>query len=476
VAEFSRIASGIKGLDQILAGGFIGGGSYIIQGRPGSGKTIFSNQVAFHHVASGGRVLVVTLLSESHDRLFQALGTLDFFDPAKLGQEISYVSVFQPLREGGLDAVVNLLRKETKRQEATLLVFDGLLNARDRANTDFDVKTFVAEVQGQAAFVGCTVLFLTSASLEETSPEHTMVDGVITLSDMLTDVRTVRQLQVRKSRGSNALGGLHKFEIDQRGVTVYPRIEALYAAASSATEAGNNRLGSGIPQLDALMGGGIPEGSVTLVTGPTGSGKTTLGLHFLAQASTEEPSLHFGFFETEERLRLKAAGQGIQLPDRASSDFTVRWHPLAENLVDKLAHDLIDEVRERGIKRLFIDGFAGFERAAVHRNRLVEFFAILANQLRALGVTTLATWEIREITGPTVWAPAADISAILDNLILLRQFEEDHELQRTISIQKMRESAFDTASRRLSFSLSGLTIGDRLGTAAIDPSAPPVSD
>jgi circadian clock protein KaiC len=115
VAEFSRIASGIKGLDQILAGGFIGGGSYIIQGRPGSGKTIFSNQVAFHHVASGGRVLVVTLLSESHDRLFQALGTLDFFDPAKLGQEISYVSVFQPLREGGLDAVVNLLRKETKR-------------------------------------------------------------------------------------------------------------------------------------------------------------------------------------------------------------------------------------------------------------------------------------------------------------------------------------------------------------------------
>lgn len=474
--EFSRIASGIKGLDQILAGGFIGGGSYIIQGRPGSGKTIFSNQVAFHHVASGGRVLVVTLLSESHDRLFQALGTLDFFDPAKLGQEISYVSVFQPLREGGLDAVVNLLRKETQRQKATLLVFDGLLNARDRADTDFDVKTFVAEVQGQAAFVGCTVLFLTSASLEESSPEHTMVDGVITLSDMLTDVRTVRQLQVRKSRGSNALGGLHQFEIDQLGITVYPRIEAFYAAASSANESGNARLGSGVPQLDALMGGGIPERSVTLVTGPTGSGKTTLGLHFLAQASPKEPSLHFGFFETEERLRLKAAGQGILLPDRSSSDFTVRWHPLAENLVDKLAHALIDEVRERGIKRLFIDGFAGFERAAVHRNRLVEFFAILANQLRALGVTTLATWEIREITGPTVWAPAADISAILDNLILVRQFEEDHALQRSISIQKMRESAFDTASRRLSFSRSGLTIGDRLGTAAIAPSAPPVSD
>lgn len=467
--SFSRIASGIKGLDQILEGGFIKGASYIIQGRPGAGKTILSNQFAFNHVAAGGRVLFVTLLAESHERLFQALATLDFFDKDKLGSEISYVSVFQTLREEGLDAVVKLLRKETKRHEATLLVFDGLLNARDRADTDFDVKTFVAEVQGQAAFVDCTVLFLTSASLEETSPEHTMVDGVVELSDTLVGVRTVRQLQVRKSRGSAALGGLHKFEITGRGVTVYPRIETLYADATGQEDIEPARVSCGVDGLDTMMGGGLPRGSITLIAGPTGSGKTTLGLHFLAQARADEPSLHFGFFETEQRLRQKAAGMGLSLPDPASPDFTILWHPLAENLLDRLAHELIDTVRTRRIKRLFIDGFAGFERAAVHPAHMVEFFSTLTSQLRVLGVTTMATWEIRDIVGSSVKAPAADMSAILDNLILLRQFEDNHDLQRSISIQKMRESAFDTTAHRLTFSPAGFMIGDRLGTPSIVP-------
>jgi circadian clock protein KaiC len=413
----------------------------------------------------------VTLLSESHERLFQTLSTLDFFDRGRLGAEISFVSVFQTLRKDGLDAVVSLLRKETKRQKATLLVFDGLLNARDRADTDFDVKTFVAEVQGQAAFVGCTVLFLTSANLEETSPEHTMVDGVVELGEALAGVRTVRQLQVRKSRGSNAMGGLHSYEISPRGVTVYPRIEALYAGATETEALNSQRVVTGLPDLDALIGGGLPKASVTIIAGPTGSGKTTLGLHFLAASSVDEPALHFGFYENEGRLRLKAGSQGISLPATSDQHFAVQWRPLGENILDRLGHDLIDAVRAGGVKRLFIDGLGGFDRAAVHKARLTEFFAILANQLRSMGVTTVATWEIKEMVGSHVASPAGDVSAVLDNMILLRQFEESHELHRAISIQKMRESAFDTTARQLSFSSTGLKIGDRLGRSASDPSS-----
>jgi circadian clock protein KaiC len=136
----------VPGLDQVLGGGLVEGASYIIQGSPGAGKTILSNQIAFASAASGRKVLYVTLLAETHDRLFQSLGTLDFFDRNRLGVSISYVSVFQTLRDEGLSAVVSLLRKEINRQGATLLVFDGLLNARDRADTVLDVKTFVAEV------------------------------------------------------------------------------------------------------------------------------------------------------------------------------------------------------------------------------------------------------------------------------------------------------------------------------------------
>lgn len=466
---FSRIASGIDGLDRVLEGGFIRGASYIIQGRPGAGKTILSNQFAFNHARAGGRVLFVTLLAESHERLFQALSTMNFFDAERLGKDIAYVSVFQTLREEGLDAVVKLLRKETKRHEATLLIFDGLLNARDRADTDFDVKTFVAEVQGQAAFVDCTVLFLTSASLEETSPEHTMVDGVIELNDTLAGARSLRQMQVRKSRGSRALGGLHNFEISNAGLTIYPRIETLYAHAAAGEDVERTRISTGLAKLDTMMGGGLPRGSITLLTGPSGSGKTTLGLHFLATAENE-PALHFGFFETEQRLRLKAASQGIALPPPGDPGFTVLWHPVAENLLDRLAHELIDHVTAHGIKRLFIDGLGGFERAAVRRERLIEFFATLTGQLRTLGVTTVATWEIRELVGEDVSAPSAHLSALLDNMILLRQFEENHDLQRSLSIQKMRESAFDTRAYRLGFSPSGVVIGERQGTPLHQPS------
>jgi len=467
MTELHRLTSGIDGLDRILAGGFISGASYIIQGQPGAGKTILSNEIAFAHVAGGGRVLYVTLLAESHERLFQSLDPFAFFDRTHLGSAITYVSVFQTLRDEGLDAVVKLLRRETKRQAATLLIFDGLLNARDRADTEFDVKTFVAEVQGQAAFVGCTVLFLTSSNVSEVNPEHTMVDGVIELKDTLAGVRTVRELRVRKSRGSRAVGGLHKFEITDAGVTVYPRIEALPAIANAPALA-PGRVGTGVAGLDDMLGGGPPAGTVTLLAGPTGSGKTTLGLHFLSQASEAEPALHFGFFETPDRLRAKAAALGITLAEEGTA-LEMQRIALGDNILDKLAYQLLDHVRSRGVKRLFIDGLGGFERASVHRPRLVEFFASLMDQLRLGGVTTLATWELRELVGTDVSAPISEISAILDNMVLLRLIEEDHRLIRTVAVQKMRDSHFDSAVHALDFASGGLVLGEALGARHTRP-------
>jgi circadian clock protein KaiC len=104
-----------------------------------------------------------------------------------------------------------MLRGELARLNASMLVLDGLLDAREIGQTNLDVKTFVAELQGHAAFTGCTVLFLTSARIDESSPEHTMVDGVLQLEESLFASRTVRRLRVAKSRGSRALGGMHLF-------------------------------------------------------------------------------------------------------------------------------------------------------------------------------------------------------------------------------------------------------------------------
>jgi circadian clock protein KaiC len=447
-------------MDSVLGGGLVEGASYIVQGHPGAGKTIFSNQVAFANLARGGRVLYVTLLAETHDRLFQSLGTLDFFDRAQLGTNISYVSVFQTLRDEGLSAVVRLIREETARRGATLLVFDGLLNASDRGDSPLDVKTFVAEVQSQAAFVGCTVLFLTSTRIAEDSPEHTMVDGVIELHNELAGVRSVRRMQVKKSRGSASLGGYHQFEITSGGFVVYPRLEVVLTATTAEEDLPAARpLTTGTRGFDLLLGGGLPEHSVSLIFGPSGSGKTSLGLNFLSMATEKEPGLLFGFYENPARLKSKARALGVDLETPLKSGaLKFIWNAMTENLLDKLGHQLLEEIRARGVKRLLIDGLGGFERAAVYPPRLVEFFAALTNEIRALGVTTIATWELRDLFGPTVTAPGSEISSLLDNLVMLRHVEINSRYKRTISVLKVRDSAYEPVIHEIGFGPKGMAV------------------
>lgn len=123
-------------------------------------------------------------------------------------------------------------------------------------------------------------------------------------------------------------------------------------------------------------------------------------------------------------------------------------------------------VARHRVTRLFVDGIGGFERAATHRARLVEFFTTLTNRLRAMGVTTLFTWEMRQIIDEDVTAPTDQLSAMFDNIILLRQVVQDQDLNRTIAIQKMRDSAFVGNTRLLEITSNGLRVGPKLGAPA----------
>lgn len=442
--KLNRLQSGIEGLDALLKGGLVSGASYIIQGRPGSGKTILANQLGFHHARNGGRVLVATLLAESHDRLFQFLSTLSFFDASHVGAEIQFVSAFDTLENEGLDEVVKLLRREISRQKATVMVVDGLLNARSKADSPIDTKKFISELQGHAAFAGCTVLFLTSSRLDDGSPEHTMVDGVIEMGEELFGTRSVRRIQLRKTRGSGALTGLHECEITNDGLVVYPRLESLYGRPSAPDSADLTRIPSGITSLDAILGGGLHSSSVTLVMGPSGIGKTTLGLKFLSESTVDAPGLHFGFYESPQRLQLKGLSLGIDLQQMQDSGaLSIAWQPTTEGLLDGLGARLLGLVEEKGIKRLFIDSLSGMTRVSTNPARITDFYSALMNELRARGVTVFATWEMHDLFGSEVSSPASELSSIADNLMLMRFFEIQSELRRTLSILKVRDSFYD---------------------------------
>lgn len=457
VEQLKRLPTGIEGLDVLLKGGLVAGASYIVQGHPGSGKTIMANQLACNHVREGGRVLVATLLSEAHERLFQYLSTLTFFDPAAVGDTVQFVSAFDTLEQEGLDAVVRLLRAEIARHQATLLIVDGLLNARSRAETAMDTKKFVSELQGHAAFAGCTLLLLTSARLEEGSPEHTMVDGVIELSEHMVGSTAVRRVQLRKTRGSGALSGLHECLISEAGLQVYPRLESLYSRPSQAGSQTLSRVSTGVGDLDAMLGGGLAEASVTLLMGPSGVGKTALGIAFLAASSVAAPGLHFGFYETPTRLRLKAAALGYDVAALESSGAVqLAWQPTTEGLLDQVGKRLLEQVEASGARRVVIDSLGAFGRLALEPLRLNAFFRALTGELRARGVTVLLTWEMRDIFGAEITAPAPDLSSIVDNLILMRFAELDAQLHRALSIVKVRDSDHDPALQALKLGPQGI--------------------
>jgi circadian clock protein KaiC len=467
--KLARLRSEVPGLDDICDGGLIAGSSYIVQGRPGAGKTILANQIAFAQARQGYKVLYITLLAESHDRLFQSLSALSFYEASRLGKDLTYLSLFRTLREKGLDALVALLRSELARTQASILVVDGLLNARESSETNLDIKTFVAELQGHAAFTGCTVLFLTSARIDESSPEHTMVDGVLHLEENLFGSRTVRHIRVAKSRGSRALSGLHLYEISERGIAVFPRLEAALARPSTEETVSLAKVATGTGGLDERLGGGLPAASMSVVVGPAGSGKTTFGIGYLNRATAERPAVHFGFYETPERLYAKARALGLDLQTLVvKKALCMLWRPLTENLLDKLAYELLDAVRTTRAERLFIDGLAGFERATVDPHRMVEFFAALSNELRAIGVTTVCTWETKELSGPWRTNPSPEILSQIDNVIEMRHQAEGGPFRRSITVLKVRDSLFDTSTAEVQ--ISGL--GDGLHVTGTMPTAP----
>lgn len=457
--QLKRLHSGIEGLDELLKGGFVSGSSYIIQGRPGSGKTILANQIGFHHASNGGRVLFATLLAEPHERLFQFLSTLSFFDKDKIGDQIQFVSAFDTMENDGLEEVVKLLRREIVRQKSTVMILDGLLNARSKAESALNTKRFISELQGHAAFAGCTVFFLTSSQLDDGSPEHTMVDGVLELGEELVGSRSVRRIKLRKTRGSGAISGSHECEITEDGLVVYPRLESTVTCSALRDSDRLSIVPSGLPTLDPMIGGGLVGSSVTLLLGPSGAGKTSFGLNFLGQSTAEAPGLLFGFYESPQRLRLKAASFGLNLEAMEQSGaLHVVWRSVTTELVDKLAIDLLRLVEQKSIKRLFIDSLGGMARAAADKTRILDLFTALMGELRARGVTVLASWEVRSLLGNEIDAPAPDLSGIVDNLLLIRFAQEPMQITRQLSILKIRDNAYDPSILELALGAQGMNV------------------
>lgn len=465
-ARLARFESGLPELDDILGGGFAAGATYVVQGSPGTGKTILANQICFAQAARGRKSLYLTLMSESFSQMFAFLGSHDFFDLTRIPDYIYYASAYPTLRDEGIDALLHLIVQEIRERRPSLLVFDGFLaigEFLDPKRRDNEFRRFLNELGALAAQNRITMLLLTNSDRSPSSPEYTMIDGWIELIDDLSPHQPRRELVVHKHRGSAILRGRHDYRIASPGLVVHPRIEAGAPAREPAAASASARLASGIAGLDAMMGGGIPAGSTTAVVGPTGSGKTTVGLHFAAGATPAEPALFVGFLDSAARLVAKAAGLGLDLAPKVEAGTTqiLRIPPVGPQ-IDEIGWRIVAAVEASGARRVVIDGLAETCRSLADVPRLRCFLSALDDRLVALGATILHTCEVPDLLFPTS-LETGQFFPVVDNTLLLHYALSGYAVERRATLLKVRDSDFDHHGRAFRITGNGLVLDAAAG-------------
>jgi circadian clock protein KaiC len=466
-----RLSTGVPGIDMLLGGGLIRGGVYLVMGRPGTGKTTLSNQLAYFHAGQGARVVYITLLAETHARMLRNQQAFTFFRPELIGSSMIYLGGYLVLRERRLEGLLQMLRQVLRDEQPRVLIIDGIATAHALGESEVSLKEFVAELQVLADMSSCTTLIAANMTSEQANgAEHSMVDGLIELTLKRSEQRTFREIEVLKFRGGDHFLGCHDLEIATSGLVVRPRTELLLAKrAQGARPCSDERRETGISHLDAMLGGGFLSGSVTMLLGFAGSGKTLFATHFLeAGAARGEPGLYFGFYEAPQRLIEAAENVGLPLQKRVSEgSVAILWQPPLRHGLEALAERLLSEVESRGIRRLVIDGLDGIRQSATFPERSIRFITALANDLRCRDVTVLITEETQKLFGPEVEVRIEGMSALVDNIILLEYLDVGPELRRLLSIVKQRGSGYDTAVRELCISDTGIALAADATSARI---------
>jgi circadian clock protein KaiC len=471
VQPLVRLPSGVQGLDRVLNGGLFRGGMYMIMGAPGTGKTVLANQICFSHIAEGGRAIYVTLLTESHTRLLAHLHAFSFFDQAAVGDTILFFSGYSVFVQEGIDGLYTMLRQTMRNHHASLLVLDGLDTVLMGGATELSFKAFLQRVQTIGELQQCTTLLISHQITRNSSSEQMMADGLLELTHFHIGLRMARKLEVWKLRGSAYIEGRHPCIISDSGLIVYPRTESLLKQTDTPDVVPVGMVEFGIPKLDAMLGGGQPAASISMLFGGPGTGKTILGLHFLAAGLAKgEPCLYFGFQETPSRLINKAARLGMNFnSEEASRLLTFRWHSPAENIPEALVSEMLDIIDSQGIQRLFIDGLDDILAMLFDPDRVHGFFAVVANVLRQRGITTVFAMEMRSAAPGSGAIPRIGVSETTDNIICLRSHEQDAQLVRSLSILKMRDVGYDPITRPFEIATDqGIIIADtplRTGSA-----------
>lgn len=465
-----RTPTGVPGLDEILHGGLIPRRSYLLVGAAGAGKTVFSIQWLLEGRRHGERLLYITLTEPGSDikRNMATFGWqlegIDLLDLTPSGDTDDTGEEYQVFSPSEVEhgAVWQAIYQAVKEKRPQRLVIDSVTQLRYLSTDEYQFRKKILSLVSFLNRSGCTsLLSFETSELERETSVGLAVDGLIRLRAEVSPSHVIglRSIQVEKFRGSDFISGLHPMRITGEGIRVFPhRIEPIGGKHPTL-----DLISSGVAQLDELLGGGIESGTTTIISGPSGVGKTTLGIAFLTRAIAQgKRSVLFTFEEAVESLMIRSRGVGVPLDAvlEAGTLKVVRLNPM-EQYPDEFLERVRESVEGEGFELVMIDSLRGYQLEMEQFGTPLDHIRNLVHYLNRYGVTSFLINEVEFITGSLRTTELA-VSHLADNIILLRYAEYAGQVIKVIACLKKRLGSFQTDLRELHITPQGIQVGEKL--------------